>query len=39
VPTLYGTQFAETLGAPPISGFIAEGSHVQVYRRTRELEM
>ena len=33
VATLYGQQFVETLAAPPASRFIAEGSHVQVFRR------
>ena len=38
VATLYGPQFVETLSVPPASAFIAEGSHVEVLRRTRELE-
>ncbi|PZR76402.1 MAG: hypothetical protein DLM73_02625 [Chthoniobacterales bacterium] len=38
VATLYGPQFVETLSATPASGFIAEGSHIEVHRRTRELE-
>ncbi|HEY2614190.1 MAG TPA: DUF2071 domain-containing protein [Chthoniobacterales bacterium] len=38
VAGLYGPQFVETLSAPPASAFIAEGSHVEVRRRTRELE-
>ena len=38
VATLYGPQFVEALAAPPASAFIAEGSHVEVQRRTRELE-
>lgn len=33
VTTLYGHQFVETLAAPPVSQFIAEGSHVQVFRK------
>jgi uncharacterized protein len=33
VATLYGAQFAAPLAAPPISQFIAEGSHVQVFRK------
>jgi uncharacterized protein len=33
VATLYGEQFVETLAAPPVSKFIAEGSHVQVFRK------
>jgi uncharacterized protein YqjF (DUF2071 family) len=36
VATLYGPPFVETLAAPPVSGFIAEGSPIQVYQRTRE---
>ena len=35
VATLYGPQFVETLAAPPVSAFIAEGSHIEVHRRTR----
>lgn len=38
VAALYGREFVETLSAPPVSAFIAEGSHVEVRRRTRELE-
>jgi uncharacterized protein YqjF (DUF2071 family) len=38
VATLYGPQFVEPLAATPASGFIAEGSHIEVYRRTRKLE-
>jgi uncharacterized protein YqjF (DUF2071 family) len=38
VATLYGPQFVEALAARPASAFIAEGSHVEVQRRTRELE-
>jgi uncharacterized protein YqjF (DUF2071 family) len=37
VATLYGPQFVEALSAPAVSAFIAEGSHIQVHRRTREL--
>ncbi len=33
VATLYGQQFVETLSAPPISQFIAEGSQVSVHRK------
>ena len=36
VATLYGPHFVETLAAPPVSGFIAEGSHIQVHQRNRE---
>jgi uncharacterized protein YqjF (DUF2071 family) len=36
VATLYGPQFVETLSAPAVSAFIAEGSPIQVHRRTRE---
>jgi hypothetical protein len=32
VATLYGPQFVEALSAPPVSAFIAEGSHVEVLR-------
>jgi uncharacterized protein YqjF (DUF2071 family) len=39
VATLYGPQFVEPLAAPPTSSFIAEGSHIEVFRRTRELEL
>jgi|GEM_PF-4971877 len=39
VATLYGPQFVETLSAPPTSAFIAEGSRVEVLRRTLEREM
>jgi len=39
VATLYGPQFVEPLAALPVSGFIAEGSHIEVHKRTRELEM
>jgi len=38
VATLYGPSFVEALCAPAKSAFIAEGSHVEVQRRTRELE-
>ena len=33
VATLYGQQFAEPLGAEPVSAFIADGSFVQVLAR------
>jgi uncharacterized protein YqjF (DUF2071 family) len=36
VATLYGPEFVEALGAKPVSAFIADGSHVEVLRRTRE---
>ena len=35
VASLYGAQFVETLKAPPVSAFIAEGSTVTVRRGTR----
>jgi hypothetical protein len=35
VATLYGPQFVETLKAPAFSGFIADGSPVQVHQRAR----
>jgi uncharacterized protein YqjF (DUF2071 family) len=33
VSTLYGEQFVAPLSAPPASSFIAEGSHVRVWRK------
>ncbi|HEY2140126.1 MAG TPA: DUF2071 domain-containing protein [Chthoniobacterales bacterium] len=36
VATLYGPQFVEALTALPVSGFIAEGSRIEVYQRSRE---
>ncbi len=36
VAALYGEKFVETLAAEPVSAFIAEGSHVQVFRRSSE---
>ena len=36
VATLYGPQFVETLAADPVSGFIADGSPIQVHKRNRE---
>jgi uncharacterized protein YqjF (DUF2071 family) len=36
VATLYGPQFVKPLAAPAASGFIAEGSHIQVHHRNRE---
>ena len=33
VATLYGPQFVETLKAPPVSGFIADGSGIEVHQR------
>jgi uncharacterized protein YqjF (DUF2071 family) len=33
IATLYGEQFVAPLSAPPVSQFIAEGSHVQVFRK------
>ncbi|HMG05388.1 MAG TPA: DUF2071 domain-containing protein [Chthoniobacterales bacterium] len=38
VATLYGPQFVAALSAPAVSAFIAEGSHIEVQRRTRELD-
>lgn len=32
---LYGEEFAEALGGPPISAFLADGSHVAVRRGTQ----
>lgn len=37
VATLYGPQFVETLAATPVSGFIADGSAIQVHHRSRKL--
>lgn len=34
VETLYGPEFVEPLSARPVSAFIAEGSHVEVRRRS-----
>jgi uncharacterized protein YqjF (DUF2071 family) len=36
VTSLYGEQFAETLAAPPRSAFIADGSPIEVQKRTIE---
>ncbi len=33
ISTLYGEQFVSPLSAPVVSSFIAEGSHVQVWRK------
>jgi uncharacterized protein YqjF (DUF2071 family) len=38
VATLYGENFVEPLTAKPVSAFIAEGSYVEVQRRTTERE-
>src|SRR6478672_7481492 len=35
VATLYGPQFVEVLQAPAVSGFIADGSGIQVHQRER----
>ncbi len=37
VATLYGSEFVETLDTAPLSAFVAEGSKVEVRRRTTEL--
>ncbi len=34
VASLYGSDFVAPLSAPPVSQFIADGSHVQVWRKT-----
>jgi len=34
VATLYGEKFVEPLNAKPVSAFIADGSHVEVQRRS-----
>jgi hypothetical protein len=36
IATLYGEKFVEPLTAKPVSAFIADGSHVEVQRRTTE---
>jgi hypothetical protein len=36
VTSLYGEQFAETLATPPRSAFIADGSPIEVQKRTIE---
>ena len=36
VATIYSEQFAETLSGPPRSAFIAEGSHIEVQKRSIE---
>src|SRR5207248_10481676 len=38
IATLYGEKFLEPLRAKPVSAFIADGSHVEVQRRTVEPE-
>ena len=38
IATLYGVEFVETLRATPASAFIAEGSKIQVRRRTTEVK-
>jgi hypothetical protein len=38
IATLYGEKFREPLKANPVSAFIADGSHVEVQRRTTEPE-
>jgi uncharacterized protein YqjF (DUF2071 family) len=38
VAALYGDQFAETLSAPPHSAFIADGSPIEIFKRTIERE-
>jgi len=36
IATLYGEKFLEPLTAKPLSAFIADGSYVEVQRRTTE---
>ena len=36
VAALYGDKFVEALGAKPVSAFIADGSYVEVQRRTTD---
>ena len=38
VATLYGEKFLEPLHAKPVSAFICDGSYVEVFRRTTELD-
>lgn len=38
VATVYGAEFVETLNTAPVSAFIAEGSKVEVRRRTTEVK-
>ena len=38
IATLYGEKFLEPLRANPVSAFIADGSYVEVQRRTIEPE-
>jgi len=38
VVTLYGDQFTEALSAPPCSAFIADGSPIEIFKRTIERE-
>ncbi|PYL47732.1 MAG: hypothetical protein DMF40_07280 [Verrucomicrobia bacterium] len=38
IATLYGEKFVEPLTAKPVSAFIADGSYVEVQRRTTEPE-
>ena len=36
IATLYGEKFVEPMKAKPVSAFIADGSYVEVQRRTTE---
>jgi hypothetical protein len=38
IATLYGEKFVEPLRAKPVSAFIADGSYVEVQRRTTDPE-
>lgn len=38
IAALYGAQFVESLTAAPVSAFVAEGSFVEVQRRSSEME-
>jgi hypothetical protein len=38
IATLYGEKFVEPLKAKPVSAFIADGSYVEVQRRTTDPE-
>ena len=38
IAALYGDQFTETLNAPPCSAFVADGSPIEIFKRTIERE-
>ena len=39
IPAVYGAQYAEALGAPPASAFVAEGSEVAVYPGAKQVSV